>query len=796
MATSQSTPSTPMAITGSSVHSHDDKNTKEKRKDFISYEYQNTDNGPYRIFVELKQTGATNVSLNKFSLGAYLKSFDDIKGHVQELQYTGKDKIIIKINNYDKANKLVKLLNAGNGIYRAYVPKHAISISGVISGIPLDISDKEILDDIECEVPVMSVKRLSRKENEGTVLSTRELINWITQFLTNRKITLLADGKPVTRIISNGLPQGDVMSPTLFNIYTADLHASFPDDVSITQYVDDFNLIVGARNFETLKNKCQEVTDIFVNRAENLGFKVNSTKTKVMVFRRGQAQLQLKIKGETVETVRTQKYLGVTLDATLGFGAEARALRGKINDRMNMLKIICNIKVGSHPQTLTDIYIALIRSLIDYNATVFCNARKTNKKLLEVANNQCLRRVTGCTRTTPLNTLMAIAAQVPLEFRHEYICSKAIIRNLAHRTAVGLQLMALNNDENNENLSFMETTFLKYKSVFVLIMPFTDHEPLNVKIHDKLEGLSIAKKNTNTQRLKQLTLCAMNSKHAGKPKIFTDASKIDGTCGIGIYNEYYKQRYSLRLAHETSITEAEITAIEIALDNLRTSDIEFVLYTDSLSACTVLNNALNERMVPQQLHKILYLAHSKKVAIQWIPSHIGVIGNDIADNLAKLAITDPDSPSIDNLLCMNDTFLKIKRIKLKTTNDWYQEYVNAEGKGKTFYQIQDTFEERPWYYNVNLTNTEVRLLNRLQSGHDYSPFWKQKMKIIDDAECDLCLTLETSEHLLLHCPKFGTLRSSFDFDRRFANLTELFKSKNYEHYKQLCKFEKEAKLDL
>ncbi|XP_055584962.1 uncharacterized protein LOC129737829 [Uranotaenia lowii] len=586
------------------------------------------------------------------------------------------------------------------------------------------------------------------------------------------------------------------MSPTLFNLYTADLHASLPEDVWMTQYVDDFNLIVRARNLETLKAKCQEVTETFVIKAENLGFKVNSAKTKVMIFRKGQTQLQLSINGETVETVRTHKYLGITIDSALGFGAEARTLKSKINDRMNMLKMICNIRVGTHPQTLTRIYTALIRSLIDYNATVFCNAPKTNKKFLEVVNNQCLRRVTGCTRTTPLNTLMAIAGQVPLDIRHEYICAKVIIKNLAYRTVVGSQLSSINANDDDEDLSYMEKVYLKFKPVFDLIMPFTKHEPINLKINDRLDGLANAKKNTNTQQLKQLTLFTMNGTHSGKQKIFTDASKINETCGIGIFNEYYKQRYSFRLAHETSITEAEITAIEIALERLVTPNTEFVLYTDSLSACTILKNAENETLLPLQLHKILQLAHRKKVTIQWIPSHIGIFGNDLADSLAKQASTDPGSQSIDNLLCINDAILKVKRNQTKAANDWYQNYANAEGKGKTFYLIQNSLEEKPWYHNIKLSNTEVRLLNRLQSGHDYSPYWKHKIKIIDDAECELCHTPETSDHLILHCSKYETLRSSFEYNQKFANLTELFKTKNIKFYKEICKFEKEAKLNL
>lgn len=54
----------------------------------------------------------------------------------------------------------IRPVNSGNCIYRAYVPKHVVSITGVISGNPVDLSDEEILADIECEAPIMNVSRV------------------------------------------------------------------------------------------------------------------------------------------------------------------------------------------------------------------------------------------------------------------------------------------------------------------------------------------------------------------------------------------------------------------------------------------------------------------------------------------------------------------------------------------------------------------------------------------------------------------------------------------------------------
>ncbi|XP_058834495.1 uncharacterized protein LOC131691840 [Topomyia yanbarensis] len=63
-----------------------------------------------------------------------------------------------------KANLIVNNEKMKEDGYRAYIPRHVVCISGVLAGIPTNIDTEEILKEIDCNVPVVGVNRLTRFE--------------------------------------------------------------------------------------------------------------------------------------------------------------------------------------------------------------------------------------------------------------------------------------------------------------------------------------------------------------------------------------------------------------------------------------------------------------------------------------------------------------------------------------------------------------------------------------------------------------------------------------------------------
>lgn len=128
------------------------------------FEYTIKDEAPYRVYFELR-SGQQGVRINKFSLGSKLRGVQTYKNHIIDMKQIGRNKIMVVFNSYAKANSIVEHINNENGMYVAYIPKHVVCISGVITGIPCDITTDEIFADLQCEVPIVEVYRLNRYVN-------------------------------------------------------------------------------------------------------------------------------------------------------------------------------------------------------------------------------------------------------------------------------------------------------------------------------------------------------------------------------------------------------------------------------------------------------------------------------------------------------------------------------------------------------------------------------------------------------------------------------------------------------
>lgn len=163
------TASTPMEIPcgitngGSNDATSNTSTSTGQRK--VNYQYENGDQGPFRVMVELIDTQNGKIKINKLSLASALRKMPMYKTHVIEMKQVGRNKLMVYFNNYQIANRLTTDANLKEKNYRAYIPRHLVSVTGVIAGVPLDISEEEVMEEMQCEYPVMTVYRMNRHVN-------------------------------------------------------------------------------------------------------------------------------------------------------------------------------------------------------------------------------------------------------------------------------------------------------------------------------------------------------------------------------------------------------------------------------------------------------------------------------------------------------------------------------------------------------------------------------------------------------------------------------------------------------
>ena len=80
----------------------------------------------------------------------------------------------------------------------------------------------------------------------------------IFNIMAERHVVIDSGRGPIERIRYEGLPQGSVLSPLLFNVYTLEIQSLIPEQVSILQYADDFVLYSSDKNVNSAASRIED----------------------------------------------------------------------------------------------------------------------------------------------------------------------------------------------------------------------------------------------------------------------------------------------------------------------------------------------------------------------------------------------------------------------------------------------------------------------------------------------------------------------------------------------------------
>lgn len=260
--------------------------------------------------------------------------------------------------------------------------------------------------------------------------------------------------------------------------------------------------------------------------------------------------------------------------------------------------------------------------------------------------------------------------------------------------------------------------------------------------------------------------------------IFTDGSKMSEGVAAAFtvhYGESFIFYYKIRLQLGNSVYQAELLAIQYAVKwFMNTEHTETWIYTDSNSSVGALQHLFPSNKIILNIYQTLIDNPNKKVYISWIKAHVGEIGNERADGLAKEAITADSFDCIDKLplprSIMNNSCVKL------TLRDWQQEWQDSE-KGRDTYSIID---------KVSLDFlSESKIITYFLSGHGSFPTFLYKIKKRADNLC-ICGNIGSPMHYLF--TKCSIMPYTFKFDRhktmKWNAKNVLFKRENYIN---LCK---------
>ena len=247
-------------------------------------------------------------------------------------------------------------------------------------------------------------------------------IQFLTNYLRGRQaFTEYNSTKSKTRRIRTGVPQGGVLSPTLFNIYTSDIPSPHPNTHIIT-YADDITIYASDKDPDIIQDRLTPYLDEVVKWTKDNDLELNATKTMTTLFTPDPAeyskQLRLKIDNITLPTETHPKILGLTLDPKLTFNRHIENSSTKAKKSLNIIKALTSTTWGKQKETLLVTYKTLTRPILEYGATIYgpiIESKPTLTNKLQTVQNAALRTATGCTADTNIQHLHDETEVLPID---------------------------------------------------------------------------------------------------------------------------------------------------------------------------------------------------------------------------------------------------------------------------------------------------------------------------------------------------------------------------------------------
>ena len=561
----------------------------------------------------------------------------------------------------------------------------------------------------------------------------------------------------------NGIPQGGVLSVALFAIMINDIGDKLPATIGRSLFVDDFAVWFSASSVRLVSRQLQLAVSRLERWSSENGLRFSTDKTVAVHFcRRRCSDLHLGIRlyGRPVATRPAARFLGVLFDRRLTYTEHFKVLREKCFKSLNILKCVSRTTYGADRSTLLMLYRATVRSKLDFASFVYDTASESAKRTLDTVHHSALRVVTGAFRTSPSSSLLAETHEPPLSIRRQtlgmryalklrqfpehptypYIFSRGLLslfEGISRRaTPYCLRIQDL--------LAESQLSLRDVRRVDIAVSPPWK----NVRPRIDLT-LSQVKKNDLPPLVSRSRALEHLSSYEGHKFTFTDGSKTEE--GVGSAFVSGRDSRSFSLPQCSSVFTSELLAIFKALCFIEVSDgASHLILTDSLSSLLALRAFNPDSPLIQDILKCLTSLERAGKAIKfcWIPSHVGISGNELADNAAKRAASAPCTRRLP--LPARDFYPAVKDFALSQwQRTWEEQGTNKLLKIKPSLAL--------WPSSSRGNRRDEIVLCRLRIGHTYATH-KYLLCGEDRPDCPLCRVPLTVAHVLLRCPRHNNTR--------------------------------------
>lgn len=588
--------------------------------------------------------------------------------------------------------------------------------------ISLDLSKAY---DMTWRLPILTT--LKRWDIQG------RMFNYVANFLRNRSFRVLnAGATSSSRLLENGIPQGSVISVTLFLIAMNSVFERIPPGVHLIVYADDMTLVFFGKYARRVRSKMQQAVDCVVEWADSVGFKISPEKSNLMHVcfdhTHRPALPPISIGEHAVKAVRDMRLLGLLIDNKLTFIKHAKQVKEKLNSKLNILRALSGRFSEASRSTLIKVARAMCVPSVLYGSELWSRGSTAVLNILEPQYNEIFRICSGAFKTSPVASLLVECGRLPLvHLVAEDLATKAARALERDHLAGGMPVVQRASsqwhDLTSTNLPSLVTRPRLWQRAWDADVPKIDW-----RVREKCgAGANPA--------VAQATFREVAASYADRPQYFTDGSLVQEEVGYGVSGEAISR--CGRLPGLCGIFSAEAYALLQACRHANGS--QAVVFSDSASCLS----ALEHGKVGHPW--LIEVQQYTNITFVWVPGHAGIPGNEAADVLANQGRHAPQEvPSVP--LC--DVTRWIKRTSRETWDSaWYH------NRDAFLRRIKNDTQE--WRDVPN--SRDQKILTRLRIGHTRLTHGSRFGG--NTAYCQGCGQILDVTHILVDCPARELLRA-------------------------------------
>ena len=228
-------------------------------------------------------------------------------------------------------------------------------------------------------------------------------IKWFGSFLCGRTQRVRIDNTlSAPLVLVSGVPQGGILSPIIFTLYTADMELWLSNS-SLFNFADDTTTDFKHKDVSLIQKKLEEDANNVLSFMASNGLIANESKTEFLLLNEksnpNPTLTEITVGSAIVRRCSSTKLLGIMIDDAQDWSVHYKAIRTSLNQRLFVIRRIARqIPRDKLINVVHSLWISKLRYGLQLCTTTRITTdetRSANEKNLQLTQNRMLRAING-----------------------------------------------------------------------------------------------------------------------------------------------------------------------------------------------------------------------------------------------------------------------------------------------------------------------------------------------------------------------------------------------------------------